>query len=1057
MNARPASPHVLCMVLLLLPFPAHAQNSGVIGFRRLSVDDGLSQSTVNCITQDRQGFLWFGTQDGLNKYDGYSFQIFRKVPGDTNSLSDNYVTTLLADTRGQLWVGTYSGGVNRVDPDRGMIRRYPLRSDSLVFRGSRSVMAIAEDSSGAIWVATWGGGLDRLDQQTGAWTHCRHEPGHDSVTTGERATSVIVDRQGQLWVGTWDGLHCYDASTGTLRYRTPQARLSIEEKKIMAVYPDSEGIVWYGTFDAGLFRYDSHTSGLTRYSMSAAEGKRLSSMSVRSIVQDSRGVLWIGTWGGGIDLLNRTTGTIDMLNMGLPPALSMNQVLALCPDRLRGIWVGLDGGGVNHYAPARFKFRHLRHEQGNNRTLSSPNVRSICQDRKGYIWVGMENGALDRLEPGTGQVVSNPPSHLRQQTITSSTILALLEDSDGYLWAGTDGGGLHRLDPLRRHWSKIPLQRLKNEMIGPDHVIWLCESRDGSLWIGTLGGGLIKMHRRTLELVRYMRTSRTVPGQLSGNYVYCITEAHDGQLWVGTWGAGISVLDPRTGVFRIYQHDEADPHSLAQNSILAFHEDRTGMMWIGTLGGGLDAFEGSTNSFVHTTEADGLPNNVINGILEDNAGNLWLSTNRGICRFNREVRSFRNYDIGDGLQSMEFNQGAFCKGHDGTLYFGGINGLNSFTPADLPADVNPPPVCISRCTVFDRPLQIPAVPHGLELSYDQNFVSFEFTALDFTASEKNAYRYMMVGLDRDWVACGTRRYASYANLPAGDYVFRVLGSNSDGVWNVAGASLSIHVSPPFWETTWFRVLAITLFLGLTYSAYRRRIRQLEHEQQMQSEFSRKLNESQETERKRVAGELHDSLGQELLTIKNALARIASAQEPAARMQLVDVEKAVHRAIDEVRQISADLHPHMLERLGLTRTIESTVRRIAEAGCLSIRAHIDPVDGLLPPAGEINFYRIVQEALTNVVKHSRASQCGVHIGRTASHIELTVEDDGCGFEPGAVTSTERGGLGLVNMAERVRLLHGDMEIRSAPGSGTTLHFHFPLSEPPARASRSDNLR
>ena len=699
-----------------------------------------------------------------------------------------------------------------------MIRRYPLRSDSLISRGSNSVLALAEDSPGRLWVATWGGGLDRLDPQTGSWNHVRHEKGHDSSSAGERATAMALDQNGNLWLGTWDGLHRYNPASGLLERCPPISASSIEEKKIMSVYAGSDGTIWYGTFAAGLFRLDPQSSSLSHYTTSGSEGQCLSSMSVRSITEDARGRLWIGTWEGGIDILDRWSNRIEVLRSGPPPALGANQVFSLLRDRSGGIWAGTDGGGVSHYDPARFKFRHLRYEQGNPEALSKPIVRALCEDRAGYVWVGLEEGFLNCLDTRTGKLVYGRLPNSAPRAAGTKTILALLEDSDGFLWVGTDGEGLRRLDPSRKRWRSIRFPRGKDEIVGPDHVIALIEARDGALWAGTLGGGLVRMDRRTFKQTRYMRTSRTAVNQLTGNYVYSLMEDRAGRIWIGTWGAGISVLDPRTGSFKTYQHDEANPRSLAQNSVLAFHQDTRGTIWVATLGGGLDAFEPSTESFTHITEADGLPNDVINGILEDDAGNLWLSTNRGVCRFNPSTRSFRNYDVGDGLQSMEFNQGAFCKGQDGAMYFGGINGVNAFFPASLPQDSLPPPVKITHCAVFDRPLTIPVGSQGLELSYDQNFVSFEFTALDFTAPEKNSYRYMMEGIDRDWISCGTRRYASYTNLPGGNYVFRVRASNSDGVWNLAGASLAIHVAPPWWETAWFRALAIVLLLGFLYIA-----------------------------------------------------------------------------------------------------------------------------------------------------------------------------------------------------------------------------------------------
>jgi len=658
-------------------------------------------------------------------------------------------------------------------------------------------------------------------------------------------------------------------------------------------------------------------------------------------------------------------------------------------------------------------------------------------------------GNLDRINLAAMRYTHYRSELLRQGMPSSYGIMAILEDSKGRLWVGTDGGGVYLFDARRiliRHFD------LDQEDVNSaaNYVQTLCEGKDGGIWIGSHGSGLIRIDRQTYALRRYARGGVT-PNQLSSNYVWAICEDRAGNLWLGTWGSGIAVLNPANGMFRTYRHDPSNASSLNHNTVLVFHEDSSGTMWIGTLGGGLDAFDSGRGTFSHVTEADGLPNNVVSAVLEDGEGNLWLSTNKGVSRYNPRSHTFRNYDMSDGLQSLEFNQGAYAKGRNGTIYLGGINGVNMFSPEDISVDVHIPPVQITTFRIFDR--VVPFHRGGLEqdplvLSYDQNFFSFEFAALAYTAPEKNRYRYRLEGLDRDWVSAGTRRYASYTNLDRGEYVFRVQGSNSDGVWNTEGASMRIRVMPPFWERLWFRALGALIVFGIGFTFYYNRVNRLNREKMIQAEFSRKMNEYQETERKRIAGELHDSLGQELLVVHNKLTHWEQTgdNDPASTHQLSEITEGVQHAIEEVRAISSDLHPHMLDRLGLTKTIESTARKCAEAASMEIRASVDDIDRVFSPVAEINVFRIIQEGLTNVVKHSRASECELSVRRHDDRCEITIQDDGCGFDSSKAPfpRTDGGGFGLTNIAERVRLLGGQMKIESSPGNGTKITFGIPLS-------------
>ncbi|HTY57295.1 MAG TPA: two-component regulator propeller domain-containing protein [Bacteroidota bacterium] len=1028
-----------------------------IRFRSYSVEQGLSQSQVSCILQDREGFIWLGTQDGLNRFDGYSFKVYRQDPRDSLSISDDYINCLFEDSRGALWVGTYNGGLNRYVPERdGFVHfvRDTSRSASL---SGNNVWSVSEDASGNLWVGVWGGGLNRLSRADGTFTHVRHAAGDSLSLVDDRVLCQIWDRTGSLWVGTYRGLDLYDPSKGLFRHfqNVPGDHSTMSEGMVTSIFEDHDGDIWVGTLDNGLNRYDRERSCFLRYQKSPHPGEGLTSNRLGAVVQDDAGTLWVATRDGGMNLLDKRTGRITPIRRdeGDPGSLNLDAVSSLYRDHQGGIWIGTDGGGFSHYNPHRFKFQHIRHEPGNPGTLSHPVVRAICEERSGDVWVGMMEGNLDRLDAKTGGITHYRDALRREGLQSSYQILSIMEDSDGYLWVGTDGGGLYLFDRKRKIIRHLRHDPGDARSIPDDYVISLVESRDGALWIGgTSGSGLGKLNRRNLACERFSRRG-SLPNQISGNYIWAILESRNGLIWLGTWGAGVSVLDPRTTKFRTYNHDPADPGSLGHNSVLAFHEDRSGRIWVGTLGGGLDLFDGGSGTFTHFTEADGLPNNTVSGILEDSTGRLWLSTNRGVSCFDPAAKTFRNYDVSDGLQSWEFNQGAFFHGRSGRMYFGGVNGVNTFIPRTFTVDTESAPLRITRFSVFDHPAPYGRGPNGrgdIVLSHDQNFFAFEFSLLDFTAPEKNRYRYRLEGFDRDWIPAGSRRYASYTNLGGGEYVFRVQGSNSDGVWSAQEASFTVRVLPPFWESLLFRALFAGTIVALGIGFYRTRVRRLKREHAIETEYSRKLNESQESERKRIAGELHDSLGQDLLMIRNSLARCESSlgsRAPGAE-ELHGITGTVEQAIEEVREISADLHPHMLDRLGLTKTIEATIRKWSESSGLRILGTIDDVDGLFTAVENINVFRIIQEGINNVVKHSHASECRVAVRRTDGQCEITIEDDGCGFDPAGTphSASDRVGFGLGNMAERARFLHGQMQIKSAPGNGTRIAFRIPISHP-----------
>jgi signal transduction histidine kinase len=495
----------------------------------------------------------------------------------------------------------------------------------------------------------------------------------------------------------------------------------------------------------------------------------------------------------------------------------------------------------------------------------------------------------------------------------------------------------------------------------------------------------------------------------------------------------------------------------------SIYEDRSGMLWIGTYGGGLNKFDREQEKFTYYTENDGLPNSVIYGILEDDHGNFWLSTNNGLSKFNPQTKAFKNYDVYDGLQSNKYSGGAYFKSVvSGEMFFGGLNGFNAFHPDRVKDNPYIPPVVITALARYntDEVAGKPIAEKGIaerteiELSYKDNILTFEFAALNYRNTVKNQYAYKLEGFNDNWIQLGTKRDITFTNLDPGEYTLRVKGSNNDGVWNEEGLAIKIKINPPFWATWWFRILAMLGIGGSAWLIYERRMASLRKAKIAQEEFSRKLIAAQDRERKRIASELHDGLGQDLLIIKNGiqqyLGAIASRGQPANGLQ--ELSEVAMTAINDVREISSNLHPHMLERLGLKKAIEASINKISQASPVKFSAEIDRLDGFIPKDLEIHVYRLIQEGLTNVVKHAAATVAHIRVQRDAQQITILIRDDGKGFDMAnpAVSLGEKNGLGLTGISERARILGGNFVIDSAPGKGTRLEIVIPI-EPLTRAN------
>jgi ligand-binding sensor domain-containing protein/DNA-binding CsgD family transcriptional regulator len=785
-----------------------------ISFSHISKDDGLSHETVYSIIQDRDGFMWFGTENGLNRFDGYDFTLFRHVADVPSSLSHSAVLTLYEDRAGVIWVGTLNGGLDRYDADKGdfiSFRHAPGRGDSL---SNDIVGAILEDRDGGFWIGT-DNGLNRLDRASGRFS--RYPLATDRPGGSNHIHDICEDSDGMLWIATFGGgLIRMDRRTGRfIHFRNdPADPASLNNDFLYRVHEDRQGTLWVCT-QSGLSRFDRQSGRFTRVAIQAEGERPLRDESVYAINEDRGGRLWFGTSGGLACLDNKSGAALIFQNDPLDAkSLSSNLVFSIYEDRSGILWFGTGESGVNRYNPNRKKFSHYRSIPGKANSLGDKVVYDFWEDPGRVLWIAT-HGGLDRLDRDTNAFTHfgyhpGPPGSLGKTIVRCIT-----GDRDGNLWLGTDGKGLQRFDResgrvvVYRHESGNPAS------ISSDRGNAICEDMAGSLWIGTYGGGLNRMDRERGVFTRYQFSEKD-PDSLGDNIVRTIIEDRGGTLWIGTYGGGLDRFDRQTGKFTHFRHDAADPASLKNDYVFCILEGQDGAIWVGTLGGGLSRLDREKGKFDHFTTASDL----VAGILEDRSGNLWLTTAEGLSRFSPRTRQFRNYDVSDGLQGKGFISNANLANRDGEMFIGGGNGFNVFLPQNIFDNLYLPPVWLTSFKVLNREVKLPR-PIGktaeILLRPKDALFSFEFAALDYTAPEKNRYAYKLEGLMDDWVQTDSRRrLASFSRLPPGRYVFRVRGSNSDGLWNEKETSLVVRVRGPWWRSGWF--LALLAVLG-ALSAY----------------------------------------------------------------------------------------------------------------------------------------------------------------------------------------------------------------------------------------------
>lgn len=774
-------------------------------FQHINHFQGLSNNTIECIFQDSKGFMWFGTRDGLNRYDGYEVISYRTITGDKSSLSDNYVTCIYEDQRGGLWIGTLNG-LNYYDRSENHFKRYKHKAENPSSISCNRISALTEIGN-ELWIGTYGGGLNRYQSHTDRFVSYRHQPNKFGLID-DFINCFYLGAKQELWIGTQHGLSLLDLKQKKIK-SFPHHALE-KDLDIITIAADDAGKLWLGTNNEGIYIFNRSQYQYDKQHYNDTYPEQLASNLIRAIIKDRQQRLWIGSINGGLSLYEpkKAQFTHYTAEPDKPSSLSQRTISALYEDRQGNLWVGTHRGGINLYSPKAKKFELFRKNAYVN-SLGYNDITSFCEDSKGRIWVGTDGGGMDQFDPKTKQFIHYRHDPKNPSSLASNAVLHIMEDRKSRIWVSTWGGGIHLFNPSNGTFKRYQHDENNSESISSNFVHEVFEDSQGQFWIATYYGGINRFDPEKGSFSRFTQ-GEDKQSIISGNNIVAIEEDQHGYLWFGTDDGGLNCYQPKLGrIVHYLQNLEKNPY------VRIIFNDSKGRLWLGL--DRLYLFDQETHEFVpYPTKLD-LSQAYIKGILEDKQGNFWLSTAKGLVRYHPDYQQYRSYNMNDGLQDMEFEAGAYLKTSDGAFLFGGINGFNLFYPERLITNDNRPPIYFTSFELFNKKVNVGqtgsplkqdiSVTKQIQLSYQQSSFSISFAALNYIASGNNQYAYKLEGFDKDWIYTHDRK-ATYTNLNPGEYVLRVKASNNDGIWNETEQTLAIKISPPFWATWWFRSVSI---------------------------------------------------------------------------------------------------------------------------------------------------------------------------------------------------------------------------------------------------------
>lgn len=1051
---------LLLFILASLPVMVISQTSELI-FHSLADENGQVQSTSQCIIQDKLGFMWFGTQDGLCRYDGYNFKIYKNEPGNLNSLSNNYIWSIHQDEEGILWIGTFGGGLNRFDPTTESFSTYRNEPNDPESISSDRIFRIIEHD-GVLWMGT-NDGVCRFDKSTGKSKGFMQSRKNADRATGNYTGSVVSISTGHILAYTDSGF--VDINTKTL------------ESQFLGKIPFSNGKNWGVTYDMLEYNgklYFATKTGLYSANIETMESKCILQSSFDGRSSDFLKLLppddkrfCIGT-NKGLIFFDPETGGVDryMHETTDPGSISHNTITALCHSKDGITWIGTRTG-VNMLYREKPNFGLMRSQQGKEKSMHK-SLYAMLEDSNGSLWIGSPEG-LKILDKKTGETVIYWKGEAKN-SLRSDYILSLREDKAGNVWIGTRQGGVYKVSSENKSkLNDLIFERLKPKGfdISATSIHYILEDRQGIIWLGTGGSGLLKYSPKTNEVKQYYKGE--VGKKPSHPFVYNVLEDSFGNLWLGTPTGGLNLFDRENERF-IYLKNSADNlNSLSNNIVLCTYEDSRHNLWVATAGGlnkwvmplqpnmfekvkNLDLEKDSL--FMRYTTVHGFPNEVIYGVLEDDNGRLWASTNKGIACFDiAQGKVIKTYENGDGLQHNEFNQNGFLKTKTGELFFSGLEGLNFFHPDSLRDNNYKPPVVFTNFLLFNEPVSIHdkgkhsfslsksiEETNELHLSYDHDVLTFEFAALNFINSDKNRYQYMLEGFDKGWVNAGSKRSATYTNLDAGQYTFRVKACNNDGLWNEEDAAITLFIAPPPWLSWYAYLIYLLVFSSIIYSYIRFRVQKATRELEVRAQIEKAKIEERENFRKKSSQDFHDEAGNKITKINlfTELARVEAGGK-----------KEVLSFLDKIEQNSKELSAGMRDFIWAMDPAKDTLydmmirlkdfgdSMFTDAGTnFRVERLAEEYQKVkLPMDTRRAIVQIFKEAMNNCAKHAKAEEVKLMVSLKKGKLIVELLDNGKGFN--VDDETNQRGYGRSIMAERAEKVGAIFNLQSEKGIGTTI--------------------
>lgn len=1054
------------MLLLLFMGRLYSFNSGNYVFKNFTIEDGLSQSTVLSILHDSKGYLWFGTVDGLNRFDGYEFKIFRNEVRDTLSISDNGISALYEDKNGIIWIGTITGALNYYNRSKGTFQHFDLSEGHTTQNTERpaelelnlyymrkiknTITAITQDKYGNIWAGTWDNGIFVIDNSGHSCCHIYKDTNFASPLSCNQISDIILDEDNTFWIATFGGglnkLKLDENIFALVKKKEDAAKLNFQKiefarsdgKNIFrsfftTLFLDKNKTLWLGTYGAGLYTAAAHDVNASLKPFGAGEKKypEILNAVVLDITEDIEGNILAGTFGNGIIRVGRSDNGIDLLKNDPhnKNSLSSNEISSLQTDRSGIIWVGTSlSNGICKMMRANLKFNHLTSSADNRSSLNNRIVFSIYEDINKNLWVGTYSGGINRIDAKTKLVKIYTKDKNNPYSLSDTHIRAITGDCFGNIWVGTFNGGLNRLDLKTDKVTRYMINKNNPSGIGANQIQSLFIDSYNTLWIGTFGGGLncadLKTFNPHMPKFKSYKNNSSDNSSISDNRIYTIMEDKSGTLWVGTYGGGLNRFDRKLNRFICYKNDPNDQFSISHNRIMCVFEDSDGRLWVGTNGGGLNYFNRKNGKFKRYNDRDGLLSNVVYGIIEDENKNLWLSSDNGIFKFEISTTTFVHYDQQDGLQSREFNGGAYFKNKDGEIFFGGINGINYFRPRNIVKNTALPPVVVNKFKIFDSEQK--GELQEIHLSHDQNFITFEFAALDYTNPSGNKYAYRLENFENEWHYTDAKyRVANYTNLPHGTYIFRVKGTNNDGVWNETGTKIMLIISPPFWLTWWFILLCI---IAVSIPAI------------LILKFRSDKIKSIEKLKTKLAADIHDNIGAgltEISILSELVSNDITNSPDNARGKLQYIGHTARKLVDDLSDIVWVINPNQDSLYDLIIRLKNSYHEVFSY--MGIAFKTDNLEKLadmkLSMEYRQNLFLIFKEGINNCIKHSKCKKIALNVNIKGNVIQMSLTDDGQGL----IEKSGRKGNGLVNIKTRAKIIGGKVYWHSVPNEGTTVNF------------------